>query len=49
MDDDAGLPALIEAIRHLHGLQATWLESVPVKETHEGQTVWQGEVQVFAV
>lgn len=47
--DDAGLPALIEAIRHLHGLEATWLESVPVKETHEGATVWEGEVQVFAV
>lgn len=47
--DPAGLPALIEAIRHLHGLEATWLESVPVVETHEGQTVWAGEVQVFAV
>jgi hypothetical protein len=47
--DDAGLPALIEAIRHLHGLEATWLESVPVKETHVGETVWEGEVQVFAV
>jgi len=47
--DPAGLPALVEAIRHLHGLEATWLESVPVVETHEGQTVWVGEVQVFAV
>lgn len=47
--DAAGLPALIEAIRHLHGLEATWLESVPVVETHEGETVWAGEVQVFAV
>jgi hypothetical protein len=46
--DDAGLPALLDCIRHLHGLEATWLESVPVKETHEGQTVWEGEVQVFA-
>jgi hypothetical protein len=47
--DAAGLPALIEAIRHLHGLEATWVESVPVVETHEGETVWAGEVQVFAV
>ena len=47
--DAAGLPALIEAIRHLHGLEATWLESVPVHEQHEGETVWEGEVQVFAV
>lgn len=47
--DAAGLPALIEAIRHLHGLEATWLESVPVHEQHEGETVWEGDVQVFAV
>lgn len=47
--DAAGRPALVEAIRHLHGLKATWIESVPVVETHEGQTVWAGEVQVFAV
>ena len=47
--DAAGLPALQEAIRHLHGLEATWLESVPVHEQHEGATVWQGGVQVFAV
>jgi hypothetical protein len=30
--DAAGLPALVEAIRHLHGLEAKWLESVPVTE-----------------
>jgi hypothetical protein len=47
--DPAGLPALLEVIRHLHGLEATWLESVPVKEIHEGETVWEGEVQVFEV
>ena len=47
--DAAGLPALIEAIRHLHGLEATLLESVPVVDTHEGETVRAGEVQVFAV
>ena len=47
--DAAGLPALQDAIRHLHGLEATWLESVPVHEKHEGATVWEGEVQVFAV
>ena len=47
--DAAGLPALIDAIKHLHGLDATWLESVPVHETHEGRDVWQGDVQVFQV
>lgn len=47
--DPAGLPALLEAIRHLHNLEAKWVETVPVKETHQGKTVWEGEVQVFAV
>ena len=43
----AGLPALLDAIRHLHGCEAIFVESVPVHETHEGKTVWDGEVQVF--
>lgn len=47
--DPAGLPALIDAIRHLHGIKATWLESVQVKETFQSETVWEGEVQVFEV
>ncbi|HEY4014351.1 MAG TPA: hypothetical protein VGM06_13500 [Polyangiaceae bacterium] len=46
--DPAGLPALLDAIRHLHGCEALWVESVPVHEkTPAGATVWQGEVQVF--
>ena len=45
--DDAGLPALLDAIRHLEGCSATWVESVSVRETHEGRVVWDGEVQVF--
>lgn len=45
--DDAGLPALLDAIRHLHGCEATWIESVPVIETFQGREVWRGEVQVF--
>lgn len=45
--DDAGLPALLDAIRHMHGCEAVWVESVPVTETHDRKTVWQGEVQVF--
>jgi len=47
--DPAGLPALLDAIKHLHGLDARWIESVPVREEHEGQTIWDGEVQVFEV
>lgn len=45
--DDAGIPALVEAIKHMHGCDATWIESVPVRETFEGAVVWEGEVQVF--
>ena len=45
--DPAGLPALLDAICHLEGCPAEWVESVPVHELHEGHTVWEGEVQVF--
>lgn len=34
-------------IRHLHGVAATHVESVPVKETFQGKTVWEGIVEVF--
>lgn len=47
--DPAGLPALVDAIRHMHGVEATWLESVPVTETFKGEVVWDGEVQVFSI
>ena len=47
--DDAGLPALIDAIKHMHGCEARWVESVPVRELHEGKVVWDGGVQVFGV
>ena len=39
--------ALQEAIRNLHGCDSTWIEAVPVKETFQGDTVWEGIVQVF--
>ena len=35
------------AIRKLHGAEPTYVESVPVKETFRGQTVWEGMVEVF--
>jgi hypothetical protein len=47
--DEAGLPSLQDAIRRLHGLESMWLHSVPVVEAFEGKTVWDGEVQVFAL
>ena len=38
---------LQEAIFNLHGSKSKWLESVSVKEVFEGETVWEGAVQVF--
>ena len=38
---------LKQAIRNLHGCDAAWVEALPVKETLQGQTVWEGAVQVF--
>jgi hypothetical protein len=34
-------------IHKLHGARATHRESVPVKEVWNGQTVWDGIVEVF--
>jgi hypothetical protein len=31
----------------LHGAEATHVQSVPVKEQHQGKTVWDGVVEVF--
>lgn len=45
--DDAGISALIDAIRHLHDCDAKHVETVHVHEQHEGQTVWRGDVEVF--
>ena len=34
-------------IRRLHGAEALHIQSVPVKETVQGKTVWEGIVEVF--
>jgi hypothetical protein len=47
--DDAGIPALLDAIRHLHGVEAKHLETIHVDERHEGERVWEGDVEVFAL
>jgi len=44
---EAPIEALAEAIHNLHGCEALWVKAVPVKETFQGQTVWEGVVQVF--
>ena len=41
------LEELRDVIRRVHGAEATHIESVPVKETFQGKTVWEGIVEVF--
>lgn len=38
---------LQDVIRRLHGVEAKHSKSVPIKETFQGQTVWDGIVEVF--
>lgn len=38
---------LREAIRLMHGVESRHIDSVPVKETFQGKTVWEGVVEVF--
>jgi hypothetical protein len=38
---------LQDAIRHLYHTEPVYVETVPVKEVFQGQTVWEGEVEVF--
>lgn len=40
---------LQDAIRGLHGCESSYLETVPVNEIFQGETVWQGDVEVFNV
>src|SRR5579863_8406074 len=41
------LQELQDVIRRLHGVESEHIESVPVKETFQGRTVWEGVVEVF--
>ena len=38
---------LRDVIQRLHGAEAEHVESVPIKETFQGKTVWEGIVEVF--
>jgi hypothetical protein len=31
----------------LHGCEANYVESVPIVEEFQGETIWQGDVEVF--
>ena len=41
------LEELQQVIHKLHGVDSTHIQSVPVTETHKGQVVWDGTVEVF--
>jgi hypothetical protein len=41
------IEALQNAIRELHGVESKHVDSVPVKEIFQGNTVWEGVVEVF--
>lgn len=45
--DPAGIPALQDAIRHLEGVESRHVETAHVHEQHGGETVWNGDVEVF--
>jgi hypothetical protein len=47
MGDRPYINSLITAVEIQHGGKATLAQSVPVRETHNGQTVWDGVVHVF--
>jgi len=47
MSEPRGITELRNVIREMHGAEATHRESVPVKETFQGETVWEGTVEVF--
>lgn len=45
--NEAYIDELADVIRQLHDSEASHVETVPVKEVHQGQTVWEGDVEVF--
>jgi hypothetical protein len=38
---------LQDVIKRLHRCKSEYLETVPVTETFQGETVWNGDVEVF--
>ena len=47
LNREVSIEALQKAIFNLHGCKSKWVESVPIKEIFEGETVWEGVVQIF--
>jgi hypothetical protein len=44
---NAYIAELLEVIRHLHGGEATHVESVPVTATYQDRPFWEGADEVF--
>jgi hypothetical protein len=44
---DIEISELRQAVERMHTCKATLAQSVPVTETFEGKTVWEGVVHVF--
>lgn len=49
MNHEDYIEELKAAILNVHHAQATHVETVPVVEEFQGETVWQGEVEVFDI
>jgi hypothetical protein len=49
MTSENHIEELRSVIRRLHGVEAKHLASVPVTETFQGRTVWDGTVEVFTL
>lgn len=49
MNQSDYIEELKAAILNVHGAIATHVETVPVTEEFQGETVWQGEVEVFTL
>jgi hypothetical protein len=47
MTTDVGIDALRTAVEGMHSCRATYRELAHVREEHEGQLVWDGDVYVF--
>jgi len=48
-DQSAEISILNKAVYDLHGVKATWIESVAIKELFGGKAVWSGVVEVFDI
>lgn len=44
---EVSIDQLKQAVESQHGGTATFVQAVPVHETHNGETVWDGVVHVF--